>query len=205
MPDLLVFLPACFAMNLAFGPNNLLSVSYGASHGVAFACRAGLGRIAAFVPMIALTAAGLGVLLSASALAFSAVKVAGALYLLWIGVQILRAASRGEAADAAAARDTLPAALRREALVALGNPKAMLIFAAFFPQFVDPADYWTGYAVVGGIFLALELAAIALYAAVGRAVARASGGAVAWFQRVSGATMIGFAVLLLLARRPGEA
>ncbi|HCI07903.1 MAG TPA: lysine transporter LysE, partial [Sulfitobacter sp.] len=55
MIDYLVFVPACFAINLAFGPNNLMALTNGAQRGVGFAVIASLGRLIAFIPMIAVS------------------------------------------------------------------------------------------------------------------------------------------------------
>ena len=74
----LLFLPACFALNMAFGPNNLLSVGNGARHGVGIAVRASTGRLAAFALMIAVAGVGLGALLMASEVAFGLLKWIGA-------------------------------------------------------------------------------------------------------------------------------
>ncbi|MEM1129100.1 MAG: LysE family translocator [Pseudomonadota bacterium] len=201
MTNLLIFVPACFALNLTFGPNNLLAVTHGAAAGPIFAMRAGLGRLLAFIPLIAASAAGLGLVLSASATVFAILKLIGALYLCWIGFKILRSArnlSGWEASDAPCLR----LAFRREALVAIGNPKAILIFAAFLPQFVDPAHYWTSYLQVGVMFLALELVGIAFYAGLGRVLARAGGRYLRRLQEASGLGMIVFGLLLAFTRRP---
>ncbi len=202
MLPLAIFLPACFALNLSFGPNNLLALTHGATRGPRFAMLAGLARLAAFVPVIAASAAGLSLLLAASATAFTIAKTAGALYLIWIGWRLLRA--RGTA-EAAPGPESLPAAARREALVALGNPKAILIFAAFFPQFVDPDSYWQSYALVGGLFLALEFAALTLYALLGFVAGGAAGRGLRRLTQISGLAMVGFGLALLFARRPASA
>lgn len=200
MPDLLLFIPACFALNLAFGPNNLMALGNGATRGAGFALRAALGRILAFVPMIALAGLGLGLLLQTSAWLFMAVKLAGAAYLIWLGLRLLLS-GKGESVIAAA--PDLATAFRREALVALGNPKAILIFAAFFPQFVVAEHYARSYLTLGAIFLVLELCAIGVYALIGRLAARHAGRHLHLFNRVSGAGMMGFGLLLLLSRRAG--
>ena len=88
--EYLLFLPACFALNLAFGPNNLLSVLNGTRHGVRVAVTAGLGRIVAFAIMIAISGVGMGALLLASEVGFAIVKFCGAAYLIWMGIRILR-------------------------------------------------------------------------------------------------------------------
>lgn len=203
----LLFLPACFALNMAFGPNNLLSVGNGARWGVGPAVVAALGRLFAFALMIAVAGVGMGALLATSALAFNLVKWLGAAYLVWLGIKLLRAPAPPLAAPDETAPQTpdLRALARQEFAVAIGNPKAILIFTAFFPQFVAPEAYAMSYLLLGLSFLVLEVVAIALYALLGARVRRlARGGpAMRWFNRASGSMMIGFGLLLAAARRPG--
>lgn len=204
MIDLLVFLPACFALNLAFGPNNLLALTHGAQSGVTFAVTASTARLAVFVPMIAASALGLGVLLSTSALLFGAIKLVGAIYLMWMGIKLLRTNPAGASDALRDERPNLRQAFRREAMVAISNPKAILIFAAFFPQFVDTSAYWQSYATLGAIFIGLEACAITLYASAGRFAASFAATRLHWFQRVSGGGMILFGLLLLFSRQPSR-
>ncbi|SIO32724.1 LysE family translocator [Vannielia litorea] len=201
--DLAFFLPACFALNLTFGPSNLLALTHGAQSGVRFAFTAALARLAVFAPMIAASALGLGLLLTVSATAFTAVKILGAAYLIWIGLKLLRTRPDSHALGSPA--PNLVRAARREALVALGNPKAILIFAAFFPQFVRAGSYWSDYALLGAAFLLLEGCAVTAYAIAGRFAARLASTRMHWLQRASGGTMVGFGLLLLLARAPTRA
>lgn len=205
MIDLLLFIPACFALNMAFGPNNLLALTHGAQQGIGFAIRAGVGRLLAFVPMILISGLGLGVILSTSAAIFLAVKIVGAMYLIWLGVKLLKTAGSAGISGFEPAQISIHQALRREAFVALGNPKAILIFAAFFPQFVDIENYGQSYVVLGAVFLVLECCAIGLYATLGRILAKKANASLPWFQRVSGGGMIFFGALLLFAKRPTAA
>lgn len=202
MIDLLVFVPACFALNLAFGPNNLLALSHGAQRGIGFALTAGLARLLVFTPMIALSAVGLGVVLSTSAVLFTGLKLLGAAYLIWLGIKLWRNSSKSQMSDVAGRALPMWGAFRQEGVIAMGNPKAILIFAAFFPQFVDLNAYGQSYLILGSIFLGLEALAICLYAAVGKFAARAAASRLVWIERASGAGMIGFGLLLLLAKRP---
>jgi threonine/homoserine/homoserine lactone efflux protein len=93
---------------------------------------------------------------------------------------------------------------KQEFLVAVGNPKAILVFTAFFPQFVDRTAYATSFVVLGATFLILELVAIAIYAAIGAYLGAMTNDArgFRWFNRISGSTMIGFGLLLAFLRRP---
>src|SRR5262249_4863031 len=86
-----LFVPACFAINMAFGPNNVLSLSNGAREGVRVSVVAAIGRLVAFAAMIAVAGIGLGALLLASQALFTVLKLAGAAYLVWIGIKLLRA------------------------------------------------------------------------------------------------------------------
>ena len=199
---LLLFIPACFALNVAFGPNNLLSLTNGARGGIGFAVTAGIGRLVAFVPMMAVSAAGLGLILATSAVVFQIVKLLGAAYLIWLGIRLLLSASKAAARTEAGAPPALRAAFREECLVALGNPKAILIFTAFLPQFIDPSVYWQSFAVISVLFLCLEVLAIALYALLGRLVVRGAAVRLVWLTRASGVAMITFGSLLAVSRRP---
>ncbi|MGY2438121.1 LysE family translocator [Pseudomonas sp. SDO52101_S400] len=167
LATLSLFLPACFALNMAPGPNNLLSVSNATRYGYRRACVAGIGRLLAFAGMIALAAAGLAVVLQTSELLFYGIKIIGAAYLLYLAWQLWRANPAAEDAVAAPASGLLALA-RQEFLVAAGNPKAILIFTAFLPQFVDPARAITPqFMLLGVLFLLLEWIAISAYAYMG--------------------------------------
>jgi threonine/homoserine/homoserine lactone efflux protein len=164
---LLMFVPACFALNMAPGPNNLLSVSNATRYGFKRSCSAGVGRLLAFAGMIALASAGLAAVLHASEFLFYGIKTAGAVYLFYLAWQLWRARTDGDSAAAAPAVGWWRLA-RQEFLVAAGNPKAILIFTAFLPQFVDPSrPMATQFAVLGVLFLLLEVVAMAIYSWMG--------------------------------------
>lgn len=205
LDTLLVFIPACFALNMTFGPSNLLALTNGLREGVGRAATAALGRMVAYATLIAITGVGLGALLATSAAAFSVVKWAGAAYLVWLGVKIMRSKSTLTQADPAATpRRPLASLARQEFIVGISNPKAIVIFTAFFPQFVDAERYMASFALLGGLFLLFEMCAVAAYAYAGRHLGRFARHPRAgdWLNRTSGGMMIGFGLLLALARRP---
>lgn len=167
LATLLLFLPACFALNMAPGPNNLLSISNATRYGLRTACLAGAGRLLAFAGMIALAATGLAIVLQGSLWLFTAIKVLGAGYLFWLAWQLWRAGALAGGEDERPPQ-RLSQLCRQEFWVAAGNPKAILIFTAFLPQFVEPSQPVAAqFAWLGAIFLLLEWLAIALYAALG--------------------------------------
>lgn len=204
LSSLLLFIPACFALNMAPGPNNLLSLHNASRYGLRTACVAGAGRILAFSGMIALAAMGLAVVLHTSEYLFLAIKLAGAAYLFYIAWQLWRA-PLAQAVDAGEqTRGTLRLA-RQEFWVAAGNPKAILIFTAFLPQFVSVGSQTPvseQFLWLGLLFLALEWLAIALYSGLGAYLQRwfNQPGPRRLFNRVS-AALLGCAGLGLLAAR----
>lgn len=202
MIDYWLFIPACFAINLAFGPNNLMAVTNGAQSGPIFAMTAATGRLISFSILIAISALGMGVILAASAFVFTAIKIFGAGYLVWIGWRTLKSARKIEASAITAGQTNLRAAFIKEIIVGSSNPKAILVFAAFFPQFVMPEAYFQSYAKLGAIFLVLEYFAIAIYATIGGYAARKAAAKFHWFHTVSGLGMMLFGALLLFTKRP---
>lgn len=157
-----IFIPACFALNCAPGPNNMLAFSNAARLGLVPALLGGLGRMPAFMLLIGITIVGLGAVLAASATAFIIIKMLGAAYLIYVGIQFWRKAR--ELAAARSLDSAIGTLMRRDFVIAISNPKAIAVFTAFFPQFIDASQpAWSQLAAMGGVFLALEVAAVALY------------------------------------------
>ncbi len=200
---ILLFIPACFALNMAPGPNNLLSMANAKRYGIRTACYAGIGRLVAFLGMITLAATGLATVLYTSEKLFFLIKVVGGLYLIWLAFQLWMADPSDSGSEAPGGSSLFQLA-KQEFFLAAGNPKAILIFTAFLPQFVDPTGaVGLQFLILGELFLVLEWIAIAGYAFFGKALRH-------WFSRPSMrrlfnricAGLLGSAgVGLLLARR----
>ena len=122
---------------------------------------------------------GLAALLALSSLAFSVVKFAGAAYLMWLGIQALRAGSVAAAAAASPTHFDAPQhgrIMRDGFLVALLNPKTALFFAAFLPQFIDPArSAVLQSALFGAAFVAIAACTDTVYVLAAGAAAPALG------------------------------
>jgi len=149
------------------GPNNLLSMANAQRYGFKHAVGAGLGRISAFVVMIFLAATGLATILFASKTIFLAIKIIGALYLFWVAYK-LWSSNVSEVEVQNQENSNIYQLAKQEFLMAAGNPKAILIFTAFLPQFIEPTQN-AGYQffILGAVFLCLELLAISIYALFG--------------------------------------
>ncbi|MDO6706946.1 LysE family translocator [Photobacterium sp. 1_MG-2023] len=119
---LLLFIPACFALNMTPGPNNLLSTNNARCYGFKSALIAGLGRISAFTVMIVFAASGLAVVLYTSETLFFVIKLLGAAYLLWIAFHLWRSEA-SPMTEIENHRNHLGLA-KQEFVLAAGNPKA---------------------------------------------------------------------------------
>jgi len=120
---------------------------------------------------------GLAALFALSSQAFTLVKWAGAAYLVWLGVQALRRPTERGAAQGACAAPRPALVFRDGLVVALLNPKTALFFAAFLPQFMDPAAGAAQQAaLLGGVFVLLAAATDTGYVLLADAVGRVLAG-----------------------------
>lgn len=169
----LVFLPAAILVAASPGAGNFLALSNGLRGGLRPAILALLGRCAAFVILIVLVMVGVGALLSASAIAFTILKWAGVAYLIWLGLR----AWKSDALPVAEAPETASFSWRllmvKEFTVAITNPKAILLFTAFLPQFVVPAQPMVPqFMTLGAAYVLIEVLAASGYALVGSRIQR---------------------------------
>lgn len=141
--DIWTYVLGTVAIILLPGPNSLFVLSTAARRGVAPGYKAAAGVFLGDTVLMVLSAAGVASLLRAYPPVFLAVKYAGAVYLGYVGLQMIRGAWRRwrqpAASRAAAPAEPLPRPFRKAAVISLLNPKAILFFISFFIQFVDPA------------------------------------------------------------------
>lgn len=155
----LIYLVATIGLSLAPGPNGLLALTHGALYGRNKAVFTIAGGITGFVTVMALSMFGIGALLQASVGWLTALKWLGGAYLVWLGIQVWRSPPIAlDTADAAAGASGA-ALFGQGALSALTNPKTLLFFAAFLPQFIDPArSLFVQFAIMAGTFAVIEIA-----------------------------------------------
>lgn len=131
---LILFFSASIALGLAPGPDNLFVLAQSAQHGVRAGLLVTIGLCTGLVFHTALVAFGVAVIFQTSPVAFTALKVIGACYLLYLAVQAFRAgASRAEPATLSHTKLYL-----RGIVMNITNPKVAIFFLAFLPQFVEP-------------------------------------------------------------------
>ncbi len=152
---------------------------------------------------VAAAVIGLSAVLSASATAFTVVKLAGAAYLVWLGVKTLL--SRDERIAGRSAEPTLWRTYRQGVIVNVLNPKTALFFLAFLPQFVDPEGSTRGQlAVLGLVFVVIALTTDliwALVAGTAGAVLRRSRTFLRVQRYVSGTIFVGLGALAAVTGR----
>lgn len=208
--QLLAFLAAALLITAAPGPDNLMVLSVGMARGrrqgVAFGLGCGLGCLSHTL----LATLGVSALIAASPLAFGVLKICGGLYLVWLGVGALRSGGGAAGkAGASAAPPPPPESLRK--LFAKGllansiNPKVVLFFLSFLPQFVMPANGQVGWqtAQLGLLFTAqacLLFGLLGYFAgAIGKWIKRHPRAGL-WLDRVAGAIFVALGLRLILAR-----
>jgi threonine/homoserine/homoserine lactone efflux protein len=204
--QLFLFLPSAALVAAAPGANNLLSLSHGAVAGLRPTIVSLAGRFCAFALLLTLVATGLGAVLAASETAFVAVKWLGVAYLAYLGLRMWRTAPMPrDMGHGRVPRPQLRAArlARKEFTVALTNPKALLLFTAFVPQFVQPGEDATlQLFVLGALYVAVEFCMACLYAAAGAVVRLAPPTAARqrMLDRATGTLMLAAAAALATAR-----
>jgi threonine/homoserine/homoserine lactone efflux protein len=155
----LIYLLATTGLSLSPGPNGLLALTHGALHGSRKALFTIAGGAVGFVAVIALSMFGIGALLKASLTWLTILKWAGGAYLVWLGIQVWRSPAIGFEADGAAETRSGISMFQQGALSAVTNPKAVLFFTAFLPQFIDPAaSLVLQFAIMAGTFAVIEIA-----------------------------------------------
>lgn len=196
-------------LSLSPGPAVLLVVSLAMRGGAPQALSAAAGILALNALYFALSALGVGALILASATLFAVMKWAGAAYLVWLGIGMIRPlvahVVRGVPL-AGVTTERTPSSRRRAFwkgfAVQGANPKNLAFFVALLPQFVAPeGDIAVQLIVLGIVSVLVELPVLVLYALLASASLRWLGGRVmAWIEGGAGAVLVGLGAVLALSR-----
>ena len=204
---LLAFAAAAFALIVVPGPSVLFVVGRGVALGRRAALLSVLGNAAGQACQVIAVAVGLGAVVASSAAMFTTLKLAGAAYLVFLGIQAVRhrrdvAAALGFPAVALGSRRLLAEGF----IVGLSNPKSIVFFAAILPQFIDgggPAGLQM--LVLGLVFLVIALASDSVWALAAGGARDALAARPQRLERlglVGGLVMVGLGVRLAMAGRP---
>jgi threonine/homoserine/homoserine lactone efflux protein len=197
----LAFVAACLALALLPGPIVTLLIANGLRHGT----RAALINIAGvqlgLTIVIGIVAIGLTTLMATLGYWFDWVRFAGAAYLVWLGIKLIRTPVEGVESDAPPPPPRGGFFLQG-LLVSLSNPKLLLFFGAFIPQFMDMSrDHASQVTLLGVTFMVIAGITDGLYALLaGRARSFFSARRTRLLSRISGGFMIGGGIWLALTR-----
>ena len=202
-PHFATFLIASLLLAITPGPGVIYiltrTLSQGRSAGLASVGGIALGNLA----NAAVAALGLAVVIASSAAAFAVVKLFGAAYLVFLGVQTLICAPAAHSDAARAPPKSAGQLFRAAFLVALLNPKTALFFAALLPQFIQPGTAPLAQTLfLGGVFVAIALCTDSVYVLVAAALAERIRRRSRWRpygRYVSAATFMGLGVYAALS------
>ena len=203
-----LYASAVLLLCLTPGPNSLLAVTNGVRFGVGRTLFSTLGCAAGLALLIGASLSGLGLVLAASETVFYVIKWLGACYLIYLGVSLIR--TRGAFADVRkASRPVTPPSevyLFGQGLwIVILNPKAVIFFAAFLPQFYDPEHGLVPqFLAMAGTFVGIEVVVEVLLATFASRLSAylANGAGMRLFNRVTGGVFVLAGAYLLTLERP---
>ncbi len=204
MTSYLTFVVASFLLIIVPGPVVTLVIGNALSHGLKAALLNVGGSLLGLCGILALVAAGLGSVAARYAGLFEAIRLIGAAYLIYLGARALIASFRTpDPAKPAAAPPRKGGFFVQGLLVGVSNPKSLLFFGAFLPQFIDPSQaYLPQIALLGATFAVMAAASDSVYAVL---ASRARAGLALAHRRLldraSGAMLLGGGLWLLARGR----
>jgi threonine/homoserine/homoserine lactone efflux protein len=197
----LLYLVAAIGLSLTPGPNSLLVLTHGALHGHRRTLFTVAGGALGFVALIALSMLGIGALLQASAHALTVLKLVGGAYLVWLGIQLWRAPPIRLEADPGQGNTRATTLFRQGLMTAVSNPKALLFYGAFLPQFVDPnRDLLMQAVVMATTFIVIEFAVEYLLALLANRIRGGLKRVGKGFNRSCGAMFVALGIALPMTR-----
>lgn len=202
------FLTAAILITLSPGPDNMMVLGVGIAKGRARGMAFGLGCALGCLNHTLLAVIGVSAIIAASPAAFTALKIAGGLYLIWIGLQALRSRGGAQASDATAAGALVESARQlffKGLLANAINPKVVLFFLSFLPQFVVASRGDANWQIAW-LGLTFTLQAAVLFGllgyfsgSIGQWLNRTPRAGM-WLDRVAGVIFVGLGVRLIVAR-----
>jgi threonine/homoserine/homoserine lactone efflux protein len=193
----LVFLIAAIGLSFTPGPNGLLALTHGAIYGVRRTVATVLGGAVGFLIVIAVSMFGIGALLVAVPDILTVLKWVGGAYLVFLGVQVWRAPAITVAATGERPNASWWSLWQQGFLAAVTNPKGILFFVAFLPQFIDPeSDLVVQFVIMASTFIIIEIVFELVVAALSQSLQPWLARAGRWFNRATGGLFILIGVLL---------
>lgn len=193
----LVFLVAAIGLSFTPGPNGLLALTHGALYGARRTVFTVLGGALGFLIVIAVAMFGIGALLIVFPGLLVVLKWIGGAYLVYLGVMVWRAAPITVSASTDRPTASRRSLFQQGLLAAVTNPKGILFFVAFLPQFIDPdRDLGVQFAIMASTFIVIEFVFELVVAALSQSLQPLLARAGRWFNRATGGLFVLIGVLL---------
>lgn len=194
-----IYVATVLALMSTPGPSQLLMLSNSGAHGFQRAIFTAGGDLTANALQMLAAGLGLAALIAASATALTVIKWAGVVYLIWLGLRMILKA-KGDDPELSAEKTSVS---RRSLwlqgfITSAANPKAVVFFAALFPQFLSAeAAFWPQFLILSATYIVIDGMFLSAYGLSASWIAkRFKGSARVWIERLGGSFMIGAALLL---------
>ncbi len=152
-----LYAAAAVGLSLTPGPNGLLALTHGALYGTKKTLATIFGGLLGFAAVIGMSMFGIGALLQASADLLTVLKWLGGAYLVWLGIQVWRSEPLGVASPTGRPESKSSQLFSQGFLSAVTNPKGILFFVAFLPQFIDPnSSLFLQFVIMAATFVFVE-------------------------------------------------
>ncbi|MBS8261192.1 LysE family translocator [Roseibium polysiphoniae] len=196
----LAFVAASLILTMTPGPSILLGVVHALKYGACRTIFTALGDISANMLQMTIVALGLGVVIATSPVAFQVIKWFGVAALVYMSLKMLRARPAFDVSIDIVEAGSRLRLFSSGFVVALGNPKALVFFSAFFPQFLDPAlPVWPQLVAMCPTMAVLDFSWVMLYALTARKFLRFLDQHPTALNRTGGSALLGAAGYLSLS------
>ncbi len=199
---ILLFVTTVFIASIIPGPSMLLALTHGIQYGARKAVASAMGNVVVTLIQAAVSIAGLGAVLLTSETVFTAIKWAGAAYLIYIGISLFRAPEMNFNTSEDNKQRQEKSAWKmflQAAIVTAGNPKAIVFFTAIFPQFIQTGqNYFIQFGILLSLLSLIAFVCFMLYAICGQRLLFLfnKNKVRKYFNKVTGGTFIGAGIAL---------
>ncbi|SHE59272.1 LysE family translocator [Vibrio gazogenes] len=201
--DYFIYLGICIVATASPGPAIFLSIKNGAKYGFSKALIGVVGNVVAMLTLASVSAVGLGAVILASPLLYTAIKVIGGLYLIYLGVKAWCSKPLSHTEHTEKLVITAPSRLKifsESYLVGISNPKAIAFYTALFPQFINlDQPVFSQFALLAGTFAVCSFLFLATYVVLASKLRKylERKKTLVWFNRITGGVFVGFGAALV--------
>lgn len=194
-----VYVLTVLALMITPGPSQLLMLTHSGVYGFRRSLSTAAGDLSANALQMLAAGLGLAAIIAASATTLTVIKWIGVAYLIWLGVRMIRQAKPDAPAEPSERKIASLGTLWLQGfLTSAANPKAVVFFAALFPQFIaSEAAFWPQFLILSATYIIMDGLFLSAYGIGSRwIVKRFKGSAAVWIEQIGGGLMIGAALLL---------